>query len=110
MNIHENYLKNSETVEKIGEMFGFVLHSFDPNWCIYYKGGYGVHEVSDLFIEHVARMMGLPWVNEYELTICTTVLDKASKERNDERNAENIAVLVAVWVGCKFNTLKLGRG
>ncbi len=88
----DRYLNNAETVEKIAELFGLKLRSFDPNWTLVEKDTVqprftlelvsqsmlsGYH-VPDDFMGKVATLMKLPW--EFEQS--TEHLEGLLKEFN----------------------------
>ncbi len=91
--IDEMYMVNSQTVREIGSRFGFKLHSFNPDWCIYHGAHGGVKEVDNKFMECVARMMNLPWTNIYNSSLSTVVLDRASEQMGQEDQVYRIALM-----------------
>jgi len=96
--IDNMYISNMETVRKIGDNFGFKLHSCNPDWGLYYESGEEVKEVADKFMECVAKTLGLPWVNVYNSSLLTVVLDKASMQMEQEDQAYRIASIVSILI------------
>ena len=58
----DRYLKNRESVDKIGKIFGFTIRSFDPMWNVQTLGA--VIELPDWIMGRVALLFNMDWVFE----------------------------------------------
>ena len=96
MDTTTRYLNNHDTVLEIGERLGFKLHSFDPDWMVYYTSGGKLHEIPDEIMEILAKSLNLPWENVYKSPLNALLLHKAKMEKHQEETGYNIA-----WTICE---------
>ncbi|MDD4378021.1 MAG: hypothetical protein PHH48_07790, partial [Eubacteriales bacterium] len=95
MTDNDRYLKNCDSVRTLGEILGFKLHSFDPDWRIVYFGSTATHDVPDEFMEMIAKYHNLKWDNGYNSELNALSLHRARKERYLENEGYNTA-----WIIC----------
>jgi len=92
------YYTNADTVQEIGSRLGFKLHSFNPDWSIYYEYPHRkVKDAPDELMECIAKIMNLPWKNRYNSHLTTVCLDRALKQRNLEENGYQVA-----WIASRY--------
>ncbi len=62
---NKRYIKNSDTARKVLKSFGYILHSFEPNWRFMKTWISNTFSMPDNMMAQLALQLKLPWKYQY---------------------------------------------